>query len=130
MKIIIDQNNLLTIINENIPQTKKYVYTMNGYLFSDYDKEIIVLHKKERKIINLKNLGNNMSIAYIAPRKKIEIPYDPEACIQGLCLFESFDETTGNTYYFLPKFAEKEIEKMNIILEKIQIPAKIKKSEK
>lgn len=130
MKIIIDQNNLLTIVNENIPQTKEYAYNVSGYLFSDYDKGIIVLHKKERKIINLKNLGDNMSIAYIASRKEMEIPCDPEGCIKGLCLFDSFDETTGSTYYFLPKFAEKEIGKVNVVLEKIGIPAKIEKSEK
>lgn len=52
----IDQNKLLTIVNENIPQTKEYTYNVSGYLFSDYDKGIVVLHKKERKIINLKNL--------------------------------------------------------------------------
>ncbi len=56
MKIEIDQNNLLTIPNENIPQTKEYTYNANGYTFSDFDKGIIVLHKKEWKIINLKNL--------------------------------------------------------------------------
>ena len=56
MRIEIDKNNLLTIVNENIPQTKEYTYNVSGYLFSDYDKGIVVLHKKERKIINLKNL--------------------------------------------------------------------------
>lgn len=56
MKIEIDKNHLLTIFNENIPATKEYTYNVSGYIFSDYDKGIIVLHKKERKIINLKNL--------------------------------------------------------------------------
>lgn len=130
MHMGIDQNKLLTIVNENIPQTKEYTYNVSGYLFSDYDKGIVVLHKKERKIINLKNLWDNMSITYIAPRKEMEISFDPEGCIKGLCLFDSFDETTGNTYYFLPKFAEKEIGKMNVVLERIGIPAKIEKSER
>jgi hypothetical protein len=56
MKIEIDKNNLLTIFNENIPQTKEYTYHVSGYLFSDFDKGMIVLHKKEWKIISLKNL--------------------------------------------------------------------------
>jgi hypothetical protein len=56
MRIEIDKNNLLTIFNESIPQTKEYTYNVSGYTFSDYDKGIIVLHKKDRKIINLKNL--------------------------------------------------------------------------
>lgn len=38
MKIEIDKNNLLTIFNENIPQTKEYVYHVGGYTFSDFDK--------------------------------------------------------------------------------------------
>ena len=65
MKIEKDKNNLLTIFNEQIPQTKEYTYHVGGYTFSDFDKEIIVLHKKERKIINLKNLGDNMSVIYM-----------------------------------------------------------------
>jgi hypothetical protein len=65
MKIELDKNNLLTIFNENIPQTKEYTYQVSGYTFSDFDKGIIVLHKKEWKIISLKNLGDNMSVVYI-----------------------------------------------------------------
>ena len=72
MRIEIDNNNLLTIFNENIPQTKEYNYNVSGYMFSDFDKGIIVLHKKEWKIINLKNLGDTMSVCYIAPRKEIQ----------------------------------------------------------
>ncbi len=69
MNIEIDKNNLLTIFNENIPQTKEYTYNVSGYLFSDYDKGIIVLHKKEWKLINLKNFGDNMSVVYVKHSK-------------------------------------------------------------
>lgn len=65
MRIEKDKNNLLTIFNENIPQTKEYTYHVGGYIFSDFDKGIIVLHKKEWKIISLKNLGDNMNVVYM-----------------------------------------------------------------
>jgi hypothetical protein len=65
MKIQKDNNNLLTIFNENIPQTKEYTYHVSGYTFSDFDKGIIVLHKKEWKIISLKNLGDTMNVVYM-----------------------------------------------------------------
>jgi hypothetical protein len=64
MKIQFDQNHLLTIENENIPQTKEYTYSAGGYTFSDFDKGVVVLHKKDFKITNLKNLGDNMSVVY------------------------------------------------------------------
>lgn len=130
MKLEIDKNNLLTIFNENIPQTKEYTYSAGGYLFSDFDKWIIVLHKKEWKIVSLKNLGDNMSVVYLAPRAEILTPFDSEWYIKGLCLFESFDENTGKKQYFIPKFAEKEIEVTNKKLEQLGISAKIEKSEK
>ena len=38
MRIEIDKNNLLTIFNESIPQTKEYTYNVSGYTFSDFDK--------------------------------------------------------------------------------------------
>jgi len=130
MRVLIDKNNLLTIENPNIPKTKKYYYNLGGYDFCDFDKWIIVLHKKERKIINLKNLGDNMSVCYVAQRASIQTAFDIEGFIKGLCLFESFDENTGKKYYFIPKFAEKEIEAMNKKLEILGIQATIEKTEK
>lgn len=130
MKIQKDNNNILTIFNENIPQTKEYTYHVSGYTFSDFDKGIIILHKKEWKIISLKNLGDNMNIVYITPRKEMDIPFDNEGCINGLCLFDSFDESTGKTYYFIPKFAEKELEITNKNIQGVGVQAEIKKTEK
>jgi hypothetical protein len=74
MKIQINKNNLLTIFNENIPQTKEYTYNVSGYTFSDFNTGVIVLHKKEWKLINLKNLGDNMSVIYLknTNRKALE----------------------------------------------------------
>ena len=71
-----------------------------------------------------------MSVVYLAPREEISIPLDTEGFVKGLCLFDSFDEHTWKKQYFIPKFAEKEIEVMNRKLEQLDIPAKIEKSEK
>ncbi len=71
-----------------------------------------------------------MSVCYIAPRKEILTPFDKEGFIKGLCLFESFDEETGKSYYFLPKFAEKDIGPTNARLQQIGIQASIGKTEK
>lgn len=38
MRIEKDKNNLLTIFNEQIPQTKEYTYHVSGYAFSDFDR--------------------------------------------------------------------------------------------
>ena len=130
MHIEIDKNNLLTIFNESIPQTKEYTYSAGGYLFSDFDKWMIVLHKKQRKIINLKNLWDTMSVCYVAPRAEIQTSLDTVWVMRWLCLFDSFNESTGQKYYFLPKFAEKNIESTNEIFTKIGIQTKIEKSEK
>lgn len=130
MRIEIDKNNLLTIFNENIPQTKEYTHSAGGYLFSDFDKWMIVSHKKERKIINLKNLWDTMSVCYMAPRQEMNIPFNAEWFLTWLCLFDGFNEETGEKYFFIPKFPEKEIETMNKKCEILGIQAKIEKSEK
>jgi len=56
MKILVDKNRLLVIENTNIPKLKKYDFIASGARFSDYDKGIIIYHKKNIKIINWKNL--------------------------------------------------------------------------
>jgi len=130
MKILIDKNNLLTIFNENIPQTKEYTYHVSGYTFSDYDKWIIVLHKKERKIISLKNLGDNMSVVYLKNDRPTKIEMDNNAMKQAFWLFDSFDETSGKTYFFIPNMSEKEAIEKNQILENLKIEYRLKKTDK
>jgi hypothetical protein len=38
MKILVDDNNILSIENPNIPRNKEYFYNVSGYAFSDFDK--------------------------------------------------------------------------------------------
>ncbi|MFA5747644.1 MAG: hypothetical protein WC872_00860 [Candidatus Absconditabacterales bacterium] len=115
MELTIDKNNILCIENENIPKTKEYFYNVGGYNFSDYDKGIIVYHKKQIKIINLKNLGNGMSIFYIKNNKYPLVNFEKTSFVSGLCNYKGFDENTGQSYFFIPKFHEN-IEKFNNML--------------
>jgi len=119
MKIEKDKNNLLTIFNENIPQTKEYTYHASGYTFSDFDKWMIVLHKKERKIINLKNLGDNMNVVYMKSEKKSEKKTLNTSMFEDVLMtFKWFNEETGEKYYFIPGLWEKDIQEKNAILKK------------
>ncbi len=130
MKIEKDKNNLLTIFNENIPQTKEYAYHVSGYMFSDFDKWIIILHKKQWKIISLKNLGDNMNVVYIKNaglwKVKIALSFFEDA----LRIFQWFNEENGQKYWFIPNIQEKELTEKNNILQKIGSKCVLKKTEK
>lgn len=138
MKIEIDKNNLLTIANENIPQTKEYTYQVSGYTFSDFDKWMIVVHKKEVKIINLKNLGDTMSVVYIKDQefKKLCTPfqnseeYKKTGINTAMKIFQWFDEEIGKKYYFIPWLGEVQQQEKNTIFKKLWIAYSIEKTPK
>jgi len=131
MKIYIDQNNLLTIQNPNIPQVKEYTYNVWGYRFSDFDKWIIVYHKKEFKIINLKNLWYNMGVIYLSSKLKVKSSkLDLDSFVSWICNYRSYDEETGKSYYFLPKINEKELDNLNKYLSKLWTDIKLEKTNK
>ena len=129
MKITFDANNLLVIENPNIPQVKEYTYETSGYRFSSYDKGIIILHKKDFKIINLKDLGDNMNVVYFQEAKSSPMILDQEALQQALGMFNAFDETTGKTYFFIPNMPVKDIQEKNQTLEKLQIKSRLTKTD-
>lgn len=104
MKILFDKNNILCI-QPDTTSTKEYTQTTGWYTFSDTDKWLIVVHKKEIKIIHLKELGDTMSVIYLNS-KKPNPTYDKKACEAATTLFSWFDETTGNAYFFIPKCSE------------------------
>lgn len=139
MKIEIDKNNILTIFNESIPQTKEYTYHVSGYSFTDFDKWIIVLHKKEWKIINLKNLGDNMNVVYIKKSAYNDWCMPPTAKweeikqtgINKACkMFQWFDENTGKKYYFIPGMGEAQQQEKNSVLQKLWLQYSIEKTTK
>ena len=131
MKILIDQNNILVIDNPNIPKLKEYSNIASGYKFSDYDKWIIVYHKKEIKIINLKNLGDNMNIFYVVKRESlVENHLDKNWFLSAIGLFSWFDENNWNKYFFIPRMKEAEVSILNKKLEKLWIDIRLEKNEK
>ncbi|MCX6822673.1 MAG: hypothetical protein NTX91_01575 [candidate division SR1 bacterium] len=129
MRISFDQNKLLSIQNENIPQTKEYTYTTGGYTFSDFDKGMIVLHKKDFKITNLKNLGDGMNVVFCTKENNDNIIFQQEIFEDALRLFNGFDEETGQRYFFIPGLGEKDMQEKNDLLKHFS-KCEIKKTSK
>ena len=129
MKIQFDHNHLLSITNENIPQTKEYTYNVWGYIFSDFDKGMLVLHKKDFKITNLKNLGDGMNVVFHTEKRMEESNFQQEIFEDALRLFKWFDEETGEKYYFIPGLWEKDMQEKNTILKNFSA-CEIKKTTK
>ena len=127
MKLTIDQNNLLVIENSNIPQSKEYNYNVGGYEFSSFDKWLVIYHKKQLKIINLKDLWEKMWVIMIwesnddCEKKRLDI----NSMNNALKIFEWFDEDTWEKYNFLYKFTENKLEdlnkKLNLLWSKINL---------
>ena len=132
MKICIDDNNILVIENENIPQVKKYSYNVSWYTFSDFDKWIIVYHKKQFKIINLKDLWDKMWIILVWEHddEYDDMELDLESMESALKLFDWFDENTGDKYYFLYKYGENKMNELQERLKKLGSKVELKKTEK
>lgn len=132
MKICIDDNNILVIENENIPQVKKYTYNVSWYTFSDFDKWIIVYHKKQFKIINLKDLWDKMWIILVWEHddEYEDMELDLDSMESALKIFDWFDENTGEKYYFLYKYGENKMNELQEKLRKLGSKVELKKTEK
>ncbi len=102
MKLSIDQNKFLCIDHSEIPQIKQYIYQVSGYQFSDWDKGMIILHKKDFKIINLKHLGDGMNLIYIKDDICWNLDLKKDIVGQAYGLFSAFDEVSGDQKYFWP----------------------------
>lgn len=118
MKLELNKEKLLCVWNE-IEWSKELNLEIWGMRFVWLDQEILVEHKKKIKIINLKNLGNNMNVLFLKDNILENINLDFASFEYGLCFFEWFDEETGKRYSFLPKFAIWNIEQLNNNLKKI-----------
>lgn len=102
MKLIIDQHGFLSIEHPEIPQVKQYTYHVAGYQFSDWDKWMIVLHKKDFKIMNLKNFGDWMSIIFVKSFGCWMFDLDKNLMAQAYGMFSAFDEVSGDQKFFWP----------------------------
>lgn len=102
MKLAIDQHWFLCLEHPDIPQTKQYTYQVSGYQFSDRDKGMLVLHKKDFKLLHLKHFGDGMNLVYVKENWCWNLHLDHNVVAQWYGLFSSFDEVSGDQKFFWP----------------------------
>ena len=104
MKIQFDENQLLSIYDEKLPQLKNYQYILNWYQIETTDRLIFAYQKRAWKLINLKNLGDGMQVAF-SPKALLStesLTFDKDQFLNILSLFQGFNEETWIKYHFLP----------------------------
>lgn len=104
MKIQFDENQLLSIYDEKLPQLRNYQYILDWYQIETTDRLIFVYQKRAWKLINLKNLGDGMQVAF-SPKTLLStdtLIFDKDQFLNILSLFQGFNEETWIKYHFLP----------------------------
>lgn len=104
MKIAFDHNNILTLIDPDIPQHKTYTYVLDNYQIESTDTLLFVYQKRAWKLINLKNLGDGMQVAF-SPKNPISteaLDFEKDQFLNILSLFQGFNEETWIKYHFFP----------------------------
>ena len=104
MKIQFDENQLLSIYDEKLPQLRNYQYILDWYQIATTDRLIFAYQKRAWKLINLKNLGEGMQVAFGAqtPLSTESLTFDKDQFLNILSLFQGFNEETWIKYHFLP----------------------------
>lgn len=92
----------MCVEHPEILQVKQYTYQVAGYQFSDRDKWMVVLHKKDFKLVNLKHFGDWMNLIFVKNSGCWLLNLKSDAMAQGYGLFVSFDEVSGEQKYFWP----------------------------
>lgn len=121
MNILIDNNNILAIENEDISNNKQYSYNLNWFQLSDFDKKIVVYHKKQFKIINLKDLWDRMWVIMVWEHddEYDNMELDIESMESATKLFSWFNENNWEKYFFLYKYWENKMNLLNENLSKL-----------
>ena len=104
MKIQFDENQLLSIYDRKLPQLKNYQYILDWYQIETTDRLVFAYQKRIWKLINLKNLGDGMQIAF-SPKTSIStesLDFQKDQFLNILSLFQGFNEETWVKYHFLP----------------------------
>lgn len=104
MKIQFDENQLLSIYDEKLPQLRNYQYILDWYQIESADRLIFAYQKRAWKLINLKNLGDGMQVAF-SPKTPLSInslTFEKDQFLNILSLFQGFNEETWIKYHFLP----------------------------
>lgn len=104
MKIQFDENQLLSIYDEKLPQLRNYQYILDWYQIETTDRLIFAYQKRIWKLINLKNLGDGMQVTFGAqtPLSTDTLTFDKDQFLNILSLFQGFNEETWIKYHFLP----------------------------
>ncbi|MDR0651215.1 MAG: hypothetical protein LBG59_07665 [Candidatus Peribacteria bacterium] len=124
-------NNLLCIEDQTLDTGKKYQQNFQGYMISDKNKLLFVVHKKEIKLIELKNIGDTMGVFYTTHRKEIHpFPWEKTSLLLASQLFKGRDEQQGNHYFFLPYFSPKATITTNTLLKTLGISFQLIVNEK
>lgn len=104
MKIQFDENQILSIYDEKLPQLRNYQYILDWYQIETTDRLVFAYQKRAWKLINLKNLGDGMQVAF-SPKTPLSINsliFDRDQFLNILSLFQGFNEETWIKYHFLP----------------------------
>ncbi len=133
MQLCLDQNNILCA-SETIEQGKQYTHIFDGYSVSSHDKTVFVEHKKSVKTVQYKDLGDTMSVFYVANRKgslrKEPLELHHNGAMTALMLYKWYDEVTNNHYAFLYKYPSNNIHILNTQLQLLGIKAHITTTDK
>ena len=104
MKIQFDENQLLSIYDRKLPQLKNYQYILDWYQIETTDRLVFAYQKRAWKLINFKNLGDGMQVAF-SPKTRLStdtLIFDKDQFLNILSLFQGFNEETWIKYHFLP----------------------------
>ena len=96
MKIAFDHNNILTLIDPEIPQHKTYTYVLDNYQIESTDTLLFVYQKRAWKLINLKNLGDGKQVTFSSKDtlSTDTLKLDKNQYLNILSLFQGFNEET------------------------------------
>ncbi len=123
-------NNIIATSDVHTIQ-KQYNVKAGSFHFSDYDRDILVFHKRQLKNISLKNLGQKMTIFYV-PQQELEgaihskIPQKKKDCYHvasfnsAFTLFSSFDEINGEKNHFLYRINQQKTANLQTSLQALQ----------
>lgn len=133
MKLYKDNHNILCI-GEYENTNKQYTQIVEWYTITDYDKTVIVEHKRVFKNIQFKDIGEKMSVCYITNRNQYiadSIKWlDMGWAVAALWLFKWFDENSNKKYAFLYKYPSNNINILNHQLTILGIKTQVHKTEK
>jgi len=95
-------NNILCI-QKDTNTNKKHTQIFDWKIISEYNFLLPVLHKKEIKELNFKEIWDNMSIFFIKNSFQTYQKFNQKWSDFLIHFFEWYDEETGKKYNFFPK---------------------------